>query len=378
MWLLSGAAFMSVIATAGCAGGPGRPSESALLRSMDGAAPDRAPARPVLDASGPESNAPKVNIFGEFDGVEHGEFGNGVQANFQQHTYVDEGYDGDVAVDPKGQWLVFSSTRHSEHSNLYLQKVDGLSVTELTSDNADDAFPTFSPDGRKIAFCSTRSGNWDIYVMDTDGRNAVQVTNSPAQEMHPSFSPDGTRLVYCTLGNRSGQWELWTVHLTTGEKRMIGLGLFPTWSPAKDKDQIAFQKARGRGSRWFSLWTMDLVDGESRCVTEIAVSSNAAIVSPAWSPDGKRLSFATIVEPNKADGAKSHGQQDIWTVNADGGNRQRVTDGNGVCSTPFWAANNRIFFISDRGGTECIWSALADHGMVSTSTAGVETREVGN
>ena len=75
-------------------------------------------------------------------------------------------------------------------------------------------FPSSARDGSKIAFCSTRAGNWDIYVMDTDGKNIVQVTNSPMQELHPSFSPDGTKLVYCAMGNRSGQWELWTVNLT--------------------------------------------------------------------------------------------------------------------------------------------------------------------
>ncbi len=49
----------------------------------------------------------------------------------------------------------------------------------------------FSPDGKQIAFCSTRGGNWDIYTMDIDGKNVVQVTNDPMQHIHPSFSPDG-------------------------------------------------------------------------------------------------------------------------------------------------------------------------------------------
>ncbi len=94
---------------------------------------------------------------------------------------------------------------------------------------------------------------------------------------------------------------------------MIGFGLFPTWSPTKGVDRIAFQRARQRGGRWFSLWTLDLVDGESRRVTEVAASSNAAIVCPTWSPDGKQIAFATIAEPNNSTGAKPLGQQDIWT-----------------------------------------------------------------
>jgi len=77
--------------------------------------------------------------------------------------------------------------------------------------------------------------------------------------------------------------ELWTVDLASGEKRMIGFGLFPV-GRRQGSRQIAFQRARQRGSRWFSLWTLDLVDGEARRITEVAVSANAAIVSPCWSP----------------------------------------------------------------------------------------------
>ena len=376
-WLLSGAAFVIVIGTAGCASMFSGDTHVSAAPTTQQTATASDPALPVFQVAGTEPVAPKINIFGEFDGVERPAAHNGGEAGFQQHTYVDEGYDGEVSVDPKGQWLVFSSTRHSEHPNIYLQKVDGLSVIQLTSEESDNAFPVFSPDGKKIAYCSTRSGNWDIYVMDVDGKNTVQVTNSPMQELHPTFSPDGTRLAYCAMSSRSGQWELWTVNLVTSEKRMIGFGLFPSWSPNKDKDQIAFQKARARGSRWFSLWTLDLADGEARRITEVAASTNAAIVSPTWRPDGKMLTFATIVEPSKTEGGKAIGQQDIWTINVDGTNRHRITDGNGICATPFWATDNRIYFVSDRSGMEAIWSARADENSIGVApTASADTKEV--
>ena len=161
----------------------------------------------------------------------------------------------------------------------------------------------------------------------------------------------------------------------TNEKKMIGHGLFPAWSPREDKDQIAYQKARSRGSRWFSLWSLDLIDGEATRVTEIAVSSNAAIVAPAWSPDGLKLSFATIVEPARSEAGQPIGQQDVWTINADGTSRQRVTDGNGTSVSPFWAADNRIYFVSNRGGSDSIWSAKAEG--LPTATANTDTRELG-
>ncbi len=321
----------------------------------------------------PAGPTPNVNVFGELGGSPRGPGKLIGDEGFQQHTFADEGYDADVSIDPTGKWMAFASTRHSEHAGIYVQRVDGTAVTKLTSDDSDNAFPVFSPDGKQIAFCSTRSGTWNVYVMDTEGRNTVTVTNGSSQCIHPSYSPDGAQLVYSSLGTRSNQWELWTVNLTSSERRQIGYGLFPSWSPSKDGDKIAFQRARQRGSRWFSLWTLDLVDGEARHVTEVAVSSNAAIVSPSWSPDGKRLVFATVLDPNhgekKTTAGSTRGEQDIWTIDADGNDRRRITDGNGVNLTPCWASDNRVYFVSNRSGNESVWSVRPETGKVFTASA---------
>jgi Tol biopolymer transport system component len=384
-WLLAAAAFGAVIFTAGCSICPGLRGDADA--PGEGDARPRAEARKARPRAGepwPETReatgeADVVNVFGEFGG--RGENRGRVrpigQAGFQQHTRLDEGEDAGVAVDPTGHWMVYASTRHSEKSDLYLQRVDGTSVTQLTSDAADDAFPAFSPDGSRIAFCSTRSGSWQVYVMDRDGRNVSQVTSGRAPCVHPSFAPDGKRLAYSSLGLRSGQWELWVADLETGTEKMIGYGLFPRWSPRKDVDRIAYQRPRQRGSRWFSLWTIDLVDGEGRRPTEVAVSPAAAIVTPCWSPDGKRLAFATVVEPSHDVRGKPFGRQDVWTVDADGGNRQRLTDGSGSNLMPFWGADGRVYFISDRDGHECVWSVRADAGP-KTFTADTKDREDNN
>lgn len=325
--------------------------------------------------SAPASN---VNVFGELDGFGPSVVNAGGQGGYQQHTDVDEGYDADPEISPDGEHLLFTSTRHTEHPDLYIQRVDGLAVTQLTSDPADDGFGRFSPDGKRIAFASNRSGNWDIYVMDADGKNVEQVTRSAANEIHPSFSPDGTRLVFSALGSRSGQWELWTVDLRTQRLQMIGYGLFPDWSPRTDKDVVAFQRSRQRGTRWFSAWTVEIVGDDARNLTEIAYSTNAAIVCPKWNSDGTRLTFCSIIDPNasRASVEVVRGTtQDIWTVNADGTGRQRLTDGRGVNATPTWARDGRVYFVSDRGGKESIWSITtsASTDLAKAKAAGHKT-----
>jgi TolB protein len=394
MHVLCAASIVSVVTMAGCATMTARfrrtpvttnpvriaqsnaddyDADSAIARSDDGDAAAAEGARPMsgkandvfanVDHGAEPADVPDVNVYGEFDGFQRQVAQPLVGAvGFQQHTFVDEGYDSDVAVDPTGKWMVFASTRHSSKPDIYLQRTDGTSVTQLTNDASDDSGPVFSADGRTIAFASTRAGSWDIYTMDRDGRNVVQVTNGAMQDLHPTFSPDGTRIAYCSAGGRSGQWELWVADLRTHQKRMVGYGLFPNWAPNKDVDRIAFQRARHRGSRWFTLWTLDLVDGEATRVTEIAASTNAAIVAPSWSPEGDKLAFSTIVEPARMNGGRPVGQQDVWTINADGTDRQRLTDGNGINLQPFWGNDNRVYFVSDRGGVEAVWSVKAPTG----------------
>ena len=261
--------------------------------------------------------------------------------------------------------MLFSSTRDAEHAALYLQKTSAPSAMQLTSGASDDAQPAFSPDGKRIVFCSNRGGNWHLYAIEPDGRNLTQISEGISSELHPTFSPDSSRLAYCSRG-ADGNWELWMLDLRTGTTTNLGPGLFPAWSPDKNGDHIAFQKPHAHGSRWFSIWTLDIVEGRATHMTEVAFSGNSALVTPAWSPDGRCLAFAAIVEQAAAPDSKTKNktapQQDIWIVNADGNGRQRLTDGAGTNASPFWSADGRVYFISDRGGHESVWSAAAVQG----------------
>jgi len=285
-------------------------------------------------------------------------FGDGSH-NLAQITFAAEGDDFDPDVDPNGEWIYFASTQHRATSELYRKPIGGSTVTQLTSDPADDMMPEVSPDGAQIAFCSNRSGNWDIYIMPSSGGSPRLITSDPANEIHPSWSPDGRRLVYSKYNDLNGRWELWAVNVdNVSVRHFIDYGLMPEWSPDPARSKILFQRAKERGSRYHSIWTIDLVDNQGRNPTEIVSSSNAAIINPAWSPDGEHIVFVTVLAPESQPG-DTPAVSDVWIVALDGTGRVNLTQGDFANFQPTWGGDGRIYFVSDRGGSDNLWTVDA-------------------
>ena len=92
---------------------------------------------------------------------------------------------------------------YSSHSDIYVMNADGSGRRKLTHNARYNAEPAWSPDGRKIAFRSTRNGNRDIYVMNADGSGKRNLTRNPANDGNPSWSPDGRRIAF--VSNRDGR-----------------------------------------------------------------------------------------------------------------------------------------------------------------------------
>ncbi len=283
--------------------------------------------------------------------------------NLAQLTTATEGGDFDPDVDPTGNWLAFSSTRHRKTSDIYIQMIGGSTVRQLTTHAADDQMPCFSPDGRSIAFCSNRNGNWDVYLVSTEGGKPQQLTTAGTHDIHPSFSPDGKKLVYSSFGSRSGQWELWVLDVDNpAARRHVGYGLFPKWSPTDDR--IVFQRARQRGVHWFSIWTIDLENGEAKRPTEIAASSNAAAITPSWAPNGQFIVFCTVLHPDQHQSGQMP-KADVWITDLQGQSRTNLTQSKYTDAQPVWTSNGRVVFVSNRAksGTGNIWSIVPNEQM---------------
>jgi TolB protein len=314
------------------------------------------------------ASARQINMFGELPWQSARTPGTRESVSLKQHTWSEVGADFDPDVDGSGARMVFASTRHSLKPDLYIKSLEGVALTQLTSDPASDVQPTFSPDGQRIAFASDRAGNWDIWVMDLSGGAPMQVTSTPADELHPSWSSDGERIVYCAMSEAGGAWELWiSTARNAATRRFVGFGLFPKWSPSGEK--ILFQRARERGGRLFSIWTVELMDDEPKFPTEIAFSAGQALTLPTWSRDGSQIAYVSVPDPegvavgNMTAGATGSGgglgeSTDIWVTQADGRGQKCLTDGFGANYGPVFAPDGRLFFVSSRTGRESIWSLM--------------------
>lgn len=295
-----------------------------------------------------------------------------------QITYTFDGADFDPSISPDGSLLVYASTQHRPTPDIYAKRIGSSVITQLTNDPASEAMPVISPDGSRVAFCSDRSGNWDIYVMSISGGHAVQLTSDGAPELHPSWSPDGTRLAYSRFGQTSGRWEMWVVDATNPEiAEFIGYGMFPEWCPTagtgqEGGDRILFQRSRERGDRAFGLWTLEYNRGRVSNLTQLIASPLAAFINASWSPDGSHIVFATVPTPSQwPDGSGGQPPSSVlWMMPVDGGTRVALTGGDAIDLMPTWAPDNRVYFISNRGGTDNIWSLdLSDAMLAATGKA---------
>jgi TolB protein len=286
--------------------------------------------------------------------------------NLAQVSFATEGGDYAPDVDRTGSFLVFASTQHRPTFDIYRKTVDGRTVTQLTTDPSDDLMPSISPDGKQVAFSSNRNGNWDVYVMSVNGGAPSQITSDADDEVQPTWAPDGKRIAFSRKNGRTGTWEIWIVDSSSpGLRTFVCEGFLPRWSPNAERDTLLFQRARQRGTRLYGVWTIDIVQGEGMNPTEVVSAKNAAILQPSWSPDGTKIVFTTVVNP--VGNADWPDQSDIWVVSADGTGRIGLTNSRFRNMQPAWGADGRIYFVSNRGGIENIWSMAADPSKITNN-----------
>lgn len=158
------------------------------------------------------------------------------------------------------------------------------SLSRVTFDQGLQSEPTWSPDGRFIAYSSDKGGNFDIHVQPIGGGDAVQVTHSSAPDWQPDWSPDGTQIVFRSEREGGG---IFTVPVLGGrEQKISAFGYQPRWSP--DGSQILFADILARTAK---LFVVKPGNEPREVLADFMKGLDSTVDSFAWHPDGQRISI---------------------------------------------------------------------------------------
>lgn len=251
--------------------------------------------------------------------------------------------DGAVAYSPTFATVGSAMFYHAEaggRSALMRADTDGdgavLRITSIVDDRSRNFHARPSPDGTRVAFDSDRDGERAVYVADSDGRNVRRISGEGFAAV-PSWSPDGRSLAYVrSEPGRPRVWNLWTMELQSGQERRLTSHPFgqpwgASWFP--DGRRIAY-------SHEDRLIVRDLISGAQRIYP--SPRKGRLVRTPAVSPDGRRVMFQVF-----RDGA--------WLLEmADGSMRRVLADPSAEEYT--WSPDGRrVAYHSRRSGDWGVW-----------------------
>ncbi|MGE3376438.1 MAG: S41 family peptidase [Vicinamibacteria bacterium] len=186
-------------------------------------------------------------------------------------------------LSPKGERALFVA-----RGDVFTAPIEKGPTRNLTnSSSAHDKHARWSPDGRKVAFISDRSGEEQVYLLDEDGTGKPEqlTTQFAAQLQAPEWASDGKRLAF---SDKDGKLFV----LTIADKKLVEVaddafgGVFDySWAPGGQ--QLAFSLQSANGNRTLHVWSA--ADSKLRRVTDDLWNSE----NPAWDPDGSYLYYTS-------------------------------------------------------------------------------------
>jgi TolB protein len=294
---------------------------------------------------------------------------------------------GNMDWSPDGSQLVYQSAKDEKGNHqIFLYTLDTGKNVSLTNGNFGNADPSFSYDGKRIAFTSFRDKSAEIYLMNVDGSNVRRITDHPAYDNYPVFSPDGTQIAF--QSNRENErTEIYLQNLESDSPPVKiashngETGIHPKcWSPdgtqilfwtnQNGKAQIVLSNVEPYPARLFlsdekadlnvprpapdgrriiyearladRRIELRLTDLETKKTMTLLTTApdypQGYLLAPAWSPDGQKIAFAD----------KASGNSEVFLMNADGGGLRKLTNDPLPDSTPVFSPDGgEIIFTRD-------------------------------
>ncbi len=232
--------------------------------------------------------------------------------------------------------IAFAGTRKSgEPRQIFIANLDGSGLRQITNNGSINMSPSWSPDGTKLTYTSFRDGKADIFVYNMLTQKTSKLTAGFGNNSGANWHPDGRKIAFS--GSHSGLTSIFTVNSFDGSDRKTfisgsGLEVEPAYSP--DGYKVAFVSGRFGNPH---LFIRDLrADADTRITFAGWYNS-----SPSWRRDGRKLAFAGY--------DRDIDRYDIFIVNPDGRQMERLTLDQGDNEKPSWSPDGRfIAFQSNR------------------------------
>jgi Tol biopolymer transport system component len=187
------------------------------------------------------------------------------------------------AWSPDASKIAFASSRDGR-SHIYVMAADGSGTTRLTSGKHDDGSPTWSPDGKWIAF--SRDGT--LCIVGSNGGTPRRVMKDPGEVTEPAWSPDGKWIAYVVREPGFTAHEVWRVRPNGTDRQQVTRldadSRGPAWSP--DSRRIAFSS-----DKLLKIAVIYTITIGRKAAHVLTGGATTGAYEPAWSPDGKTIAF---------------------------------------------------------------------------------------
>jgi Tol biopolymer transport system component len=223
-----------------------------------------------------------------------------------------------IAISPDGQKVAYSWFEGEETAHLMISNLDGSERIQLTHNQEANILPSWSPDGKNLAFIRSDTVDAHIYLLSLESGEVTPLTDSDSIEIWPCWSPDGSQITFSS--DREGGEQIFLINLDgTGLVQLtdtMDTDMTPVWSP--DGMHILFTSDR---DGTYDIYRMD-ADGSN--VIQLTDSESNDFY-PTWSPDGQQIAFCS-----------GDYNADIYVMNADGSGLQRITEASSADCFPVW------------------------------------------
>ncbi|HST44067.1 MAG TPA: Tol-Pal system beta propeller repeat protein TolB [Luteimonas sp.] len=221
---------------------------------------------------------------------------------------------------PDGRRLAYVSFEHNNNSAIYIQDLNTGARERVASFRGINSAPSFSPDGRRLALTLSRSGNPEIYVMDIASKALTQITNQFGIDTEPTWSADGSTIYFTS--DRGGRPQIYQASASGGGATRVTFQGNYNASASVSYDDKKVAVAQGSGN----VYRIALLDRSLGTPRWSTLSPGSLDESPSFAPNASMVLYA----------AREGSRGVLYAVSADGRVRQRLVLANGDVREPSW------------------------------------------